>query len=395
MDHDDSASLSARRRRTRSQVLALLSQSGSGLTRGDLSLMTGLSASAISDCVGSLRESGLIAESAAGPQQSARGRRPTVITLADDNGIVIGMDVDHTQVTVAVADIKGDILGLSTGVLDLDHRPQQAFDLAAQLTRQALEDNGLRMDDVRSIAAGVARPLDLRTQVVRLTAGQSAWSGISPADELSHRFGRPVAVGNDADFGARGELISGAAQGMENFVYVKVSDRIGSGLVLAGRTYHGAAGLAGEIGHIQVPGATQLCRCGNRGCLGTIVSLTNVRAELAHVLNLTDEADVPPLNELSDHPAASRVLAESGRTVGRVLADLVNSLNPEAIILGGQLGGSGRSFADGVAESVVRYAQPASAESVAILSSKLEPRAEVRGAIATAIATAQAEAISH
>jgi predicted NBD/HSP70 family sugar kinase len=394
MDGNDSASVSARRQRTRDQVLAILAEHNSGLTRAGLSRMTGLSSSAISDCVASLLSSGIVIESP--PQTgnlSGRGRRATVISLATDHGIVVGIDLGHSHVTTAVATTTGEILEQRTDVLDVDHHPGLALDAAAELTRQCVQRSGHTMEDVLGIAAGIPGPLDIRTQVVRSPTILSDWVGLAPAAELGNRLGHTVSIGNDADMGARGEQAYGAGRGLDDFLYIKASHGIGAGLVLGGRTYPGSTGIAGEIGHTQIPDATNWCRCGSRGCLETVVSITTVRRQLAHVLatheTTLDENAVPPLARLSDNPAAARVLTEAGRTVGRVLADLVNCLNPSAVILGGELGAAGESYATGIRESITRYAQPASAQAAGVLTGHLEAEAEIRGAIATAIAAAR------
>jgi predicted NBD/HSP70 family sugar kinase len=89
--------------------------------------------------------------------------------------------------------------------------------------------------------------------------------------------------------------------------------------------------------------------------------------------------------ELAARPAGARVVTDAGRTIGLVLADLVNCLNPAAIILGGELSAAGAPLAAGVRESIDRYAQPASAHAVTVLTSKLQHNAELMGAVATAI----------
>lgn len=394
MDSKDSASVSARRKRTRDQVLAVLAQHSGGLTRASLSRMTGLSASAISDCVSSLRSSGLVVESA--PQMgnaSGRGRRATVISLATDEGVVVGMDLGHSHVTAAAATTTGEVLEWRTDVLDVDHHPGPVLDAAAEMARQCVQRSGHTMNDVLGIAAGIPGPLDIRTQVVRSPTILSDWVGLAPAAELGKRLGHAVSIGNDADMGARGEQVYGAGRGLDDFLYIKASHGIGAGIVLGGCTYRGSTGIAGEIGHTQIPDATNWCRCGSRGCLETVVSITTVRRQLAHVLAThqatLDESAVPPLAQLSDNPAAARVLTEAGRTVGRVLADLVNCLNPSALILGGELGAAGEPFATGIRESITRYAQPASAQAASVLTGRLGAEAEIRGAIAAAIAAAR------
>jgi predicted NBD/HSP70 family sugar kinase len=382
MDGIDSASLSARRRRTRDQVLAILAQHSSGLTRASLSRMTGLSASAISDCVSSLRSSGLVAESPAPGSATGRGRRATVVSLVGDEGVVVGIDFGHAHVTVAAATTGGEVLARRTETLDVDHRPSAVLDVAAGLTRECVRAGGHTMEEVRGIGAGIPGPLDIRTHVVRPPTILADWVGLAPADELARRLGHPVAIGNDADMGALGEQAYGAARGLEDFLYVKASHGIGAGIVIGGRPYRGATGIAGEIGHTQLPDAVNWCRCGSRGCLETVVSITTVRQQLAHVLathqQTLDEHEVPPLSEVADNPAAARVLA-----------DLVNCLNPSAVVLGGELGAAGEPFAAGIRESVARYAQPASAQAAEVVTGRLGADAEVRGAIATAVAATQ------
>jgi predicted NBD/HSP70 family sugar kinase len=191
----------------------------------------------------------------------------------------------------------------------------------------------------------------------------AAWVDLDPARELATRVGRPVHVDNDANMGAHGEQRFGAARGCRDFIYVKASHGIGAALVLGGQTYRGTLGIAGEIGHTQLPDATSWCRCGNRGCLETVVSITEVRRELAHAqLEPADRSLAP----LADNPIARRVISAAGRTLGRVLADMCNALNPEAIIVGGELSTAGEPLLAGIRESIDRYAQPATAQAVRI-----------------------------
>src|SRR5919197_5658293 len=189
--------------------------------------------------------------------------------------------------------------------------------------------------------------------------------------------------------GALGEQRFGAARGLDNFLYIKASHGIGAGIVIGGSIYRGATGIAGEIGHIQVVGATELCRCGSRGCVETLASVGVVRQQLAHVLSKSaaplTEADVPPLADLAGNSAATRVIADAGRTIGRVAADLVTCLNPSAIVVGGELGAAGEPFIAGIRESIDRHAQPASAHAVQVIGGQLGARAELLGTIAAAL----------
>jgi predicted NBD/HSP70 family sugar kinase len=379
--------ISARRARTRQTVLAALTADGSA-TRAALSAATGLSRSAISECIADLVADGTVVEEpAAGP--GGRGRPATAVRLSRPDGVVLGVDLGHAHVTVAVATTGGDLLVERSADLDVDHRPHPALDLAASLATAALADAGRPAEDVRAVAAGIPGPIDVRTRVVRAPTILVDWVGIDPAAELAGRLGRPAVVGNDADMGAIGEYTFGAARGFADFLYIKASHGVGAGIVLGGRTYRGTTGIAGEIGHTQLPGATSWCRCGSRGCLETVASISEVREQLAHVLTTANEptaaATLPPLPELVGNPAAARVITDAGRTIGRVVADLVNCLNPAAVVLGGELGAAGEPFVNGVRESIDRYAQPAAAQAVRTLPAELGARAELMGTVATAI----------
>lgn len=183
-----------------------------------------------------------------------------------------------------------------------------------------------------------------------------------------------------------GSSASAPPGGCRNFIYVKASHGIGAGLVLGGQTYRGTLGIAGEIGHTQLPEVTTLCRCGNRGCLETVVSIAEVRRQLALVHSPSGDPHKSPLAAFSSDPAASRVISATGRTLGRVLADMCNALNPEAIIVGGELSTAGEPLLAGIRESIDRYAQPAAAQAVRIHLAELGLRAELMGAVATALA---------
>jgi predicted NBD/HSP70 family sugar kinase len=378
-------SSSARRHRSRQQLLEVIRREN-GVTRSDLSLLTGLSRSAVAEAVQDLLNERLIAEDvlAAGGKGSGRGRPSALLVATGGAGVVVGIDLDHHRVTVAIATTDGQIRAEEHAVVDVDHEPAAALDVAAGMVHRLLGQTGLSLSEIRAVAAGIPAPLDIRTNRIHPASALSSWVGLDPALELSNRLGRRVVIGNDADLGAAGELRFGAAKGARDFLYVKASEGIGAGLVLGGSTYHGATGVAGEIGHTRLGEQGAGCRCGNRGCLETVVSSTLVRQLMSElgVPRSTDESF--PLADAAKHPVAGRFIAEAGRTLGRVLADLCNCLNPGLIVLGGELGTAGEPLADGVRESINRFAQPATAAAVEIKIATLGRRAELLGAVSLA-----------
>lgn len=352
----------------------------------ELGRLTGLSRSATAEGVQDLLAHGLVVERRTDPAPN-RGRPSALLFPRAPEGFVGAVDFGHSHVFAAVADTGGRILAEHRQSIDVDHRATDALDTAAVLLGRGLDAAGLSASDLNRVAAGIPCPLDANTGLVRSPTIMAAWVNLDPARELANRIGRPVHVDNDANMGARGEQRFGAARGCRHFIYVKASHGIGAALVLGGETYRGTLGIAGEIGHTQLPEATSLCRCGNRGCLETVVSITEVTRQLAHIRLERDAHDSHlSLATMVNDPVASRIIISAGRTLGRVLADLCNALNPEAIIVGGELAIAAAPLLAGIRESIDRYAQPAAADAVRIRTAELGLRAELVGAIATALA---------
>ncbi len=377
---------SPRRLRTRQLLLSAIREHA-GVTRVELSRLTGLSRSATAEGVQDLLAHDLIAERRTDPGLG-RGRPSTLLFPNAPEGFVGAVDFGHSHVFAAVADTRGRILAEKCEAADVDQRATDALDAAADHLARCLNDAGLDASDLASVAAGIPCPLDANTGVVRSPTILAAWVDLDPARELATRIGRPVFVDNDANMGARGEQRFGAARGCRNFIYVKASHGIGAGLVLGGETYRGAVGIAGEIGHTQLPDANSLCRCGNRGCLETVVSVTEVKRQLAHLRVRPDlhPLEEPSLAAVGRDPVAARVISAAGRTLGRVLADICNALNPDTLIVGGELSTAGEPLLAGIRESIDRYAQPAAGQALRIRTAELGLRAELAGAIATALA---------
>jgi predicted NBD/HSP70 family sugar kinase len=373
--------LTPRRRRSQHQLLSEI-RARNGVTRSELSEITGLSRSAIAEIVQDLLADDLVAEQPGGPRPG-RGRPSTVLLPRAPQGVVAGIDFGHRHVAVALADSNATVLSEHGEAVDVDLEAELALDTAASLVERCLDDAGLDASALLAVAAGIPGPIDFGTGLVRSPTILSTWVDLHPTRELSGRLGRPVVVGNDANMGALGELRFGAGRRYRDFVYLKASHGIGAALIIGGETYLGAAGLAGEIGHTQLPDGDRWCRCGNRGCLETVVSITELKRQLAHIQHGEPWED--SLANVSDDAIASRVVIQAGRTLGRVLADICNCLNPGAIVLGGELGIAGDPILVGVRESIERYAQPATAQAVDLRCAELGLRSELMGAVATAI----------
>ena len=163
---------------------------------------------------------------------------------------------------------------------------------------------------------------------------------------MSDRLSLPVRVDNDANLGALAEHVWGAGDGVDDMIYLKLATGIGAGLVLGGRLYVGVGGTAGEIGHTIIDEHGPVCRCANRGCLETLASgaatVDLLRPTLGDDLTLGRVVELT----LEGHPAATRVVADAGRHIGRAVANLVNLLNPSRVVVGGEMAACGDVLLD-------------------------------------------------
>jgi predicted NBD/HSP70 family sugar kinase len=368
----------------RLRVVDALRRAGTA-SRSELARMTGLSRTTVATLVSDLQGRGLIVEQADARQPSGRGRPPVLLRLDAAAGAALGLDFGHRHVRVALADLSSTVLAERFVQLDVDGAPEEALDAAAELASSVLAEADVERSRVIGAGMALSAPIDSEKGVVGSTV-LPGWAGIQAGEELSRRLEIAVELDNDANLGALAEVSFGAGRGFADVVYVMMSSGIGAGLVLGGRLYHGASGIAGELGHVQVRPDGAVCRCGSRGCLETVAAT----GALLSLLGATHGADLTlrdMLDLLSDGDlAAKRVVNDAGRAVGRAVADLCNFLNPAAVIVGGDLSLAGDALLDGVREEIDRYALPGAAEAVEVRAGVLGERAEMLGALAVVIA---------
>src|SRR3954449_5020680 len=257
--------LEALREGNRARLVDALRRSGTA-SRADLARATGLSRSTVSSLVADLQERGVVAER--GDDRTRAGRPGMLLALDPSAGAAVGVDFGHSHLRVAVADLSSTVLAERLEALDVDHRADEALDRAVQLVDAVLAEAGVARERVLGAGMGLPGPIDRRTGTVGSSVILPGWAGVRAGEAMSARLGLPVAVDNDANLGALAEIAVGAGRGLDDVVYVKIASGIGAGLVLGGRLHHGATGVAGELGHVQVRPDGAVCRCGNRGCLG-------------------------------------------------------------------------------------------------------------------------------
>ena len=377
-------SLESLRERNRLRVIDALRTRGA-ISRADIARQTGLSRSTVSSLVGDLQAAGLVVErvaESAAPASPQGGRPPVLVALDQSAGAVVGLDFGHDSLRVAIADLSYAILAETYAELEVDTAAQDALDTAARLVGELIEEAGVERDRVLAAGMGLPGPIERESGVVHSPILPS-WVGLNPANEMEERLELPVHLDNDANVGALGESTFGVGRGTHVMAYLRLSAGIGAGLVINGRPFRGARGIAGEIGHVLVDPQGPICRCGNRGCLETFVAGPALCELLRRSHGPLTVHDLLRLAEEGD-AGCQRVLADAGRVVGRAVADLCNYLNPDLVVVGGDLSVAGDVLLEPMREAVRRFAIPAAVEDVEIVAGTLGGRAELLGALALA-----------
>jgi glucokinase-like ROK family protein len=379
--------------RNREKVVAALREAGSA-SRAELARRTELSRTTVASIVVDLQQEDLVVEREDDGGASPRGGRPPrLLSFSRSAGAAIGIDFGKRHLRVAAADLSHAILAEAERELRTDEPAEGGLETAVQLVDQVLREADLSRSEVIGVGLGLPGPIDMRSGRVGSSSILPGWIGVRAEEELGSRLELPVHVDNDANLGALAELHWGAAEGRRNAAYLKVSTGIGAGLIIDGRLFHGSAGMAGEIGHTILQEEGPVCRCGKRGCLETLAGAAAL-VELLHGTHGTDLTTQQLLRAAADgDSAARRVLADAGRHIGTALATLCDLLNPELIVVGGELSAAGDVLLDPLREQVHRHAIPATARGVDIVPGVLGPRAELLGALALVLAGPEQPAV--
>lgn len=250
------------------------------------------------------------------------------------------------------------------------------------------------VDDVRAIGVGSPGPLNKEKGTV-VDAPNLRWKDVPVTSVVRAATGLPVYLENDANVAALAENRMGAGRGTKNMVYVTVSTGIGSGLILDGRLYSGTTGAAGELGHVTVVPDGPMCGCGNRGCLESLASGTAIarrakevasRAAGAGILAAAegkiekiDAVLVSCCAEAGD-PMAIAILRNAFEYLGIAVANIVNLLNVEMVVIGGGVSNIGDVLFDTVRRAVDLRAFPFMAKDAKIVPAALGVDAGMLGA---------------
>ncbi len=336
-------------------------------TQAELARLTGLAPATVSNIVRELAGSGLV------ETDPGSGRRGSSVRLAQDAGLVAGVDFGHSHVAVAIGDLTGRLLGEERCPVQSGHAHTEALEMAGAMLAKLTG----RFGPAKHVGLGLPAPVT--DDVVRSSSIFPGWDGVNARVAAEQQFGVPVHVENDANLGALAEHRQGVARGHDSSIFVKISSGVGSGIIIDNRIFHGSSGTAGEIGHLTLDDQGPLCRCGSRGCLEAYSSSETIQSMMAGQLPGAALDDI--ISAARDgHISAQRAFEDAGLHLGWGLASIVNLLNPAVVVIGGDMARAGDLLLESARMGLRRHAL----DSVAltpVLASELGERASLVGAV--------------
>lgn len=370
--------------KTRDQVLLALSQAAP-CTRAEIVARTRLSRATVAKAVQVLTSDGLIYEEKEVARLDGRGRRPGRLHWTEDAGLVAGIDIGHTHVTVAIATIDAAVIAERTTEVGVDLDPAATMELCRTLILESLQECGRTQNDLVCAAVGFPAPIAPGASTKTAGSVMVQWDGIDIRASLASLMGVPVALENDANLGVLAEHRFGDARSSDVIIYIKVSSGIGAGIIANGALVPGFAGGAGEIGHLSVRRDGRVCRCGNRGCLETVASIPSMLEDLIPVH--PEVATVDDIVRLldSDDGSAKRAVFDAGFALGQALASPVSILAPSQIVINGLDQTASQSFLNGVRTGIAHLFRDDYWTDLTVRNSTFGDRNEILGAIQTAI----------
>jgi glucokinase len=262
---------------------------------------------------------------------------------------------------------------------------------------ETIAETGARRGDFLGIGIGSPGPLDRAAGVVLMTPNLG-WQNFPLRDEVISRVGLPASLDNDANCATLGEWWRGAARGARNVIGLTIGTGIGGGIILDGKLFHGASDVAGELGHTTIDSTGRRCKCGNYGCLEAYASGPAIADRAREALGGAEESILTEMvaGNLDDITAqtvyeasgrgddlAREVVRDTARFLGAGIANMLNILNPEVVVVMGGVTQAGDALMDPLRAEVRRRAFRPAVDACEIVLGTLPGTAGVVGAVAT------------
>lgn len=363
-------------------VLRCIQENGQ-IYRRDIKAITGLSWGSISTIVNDLLERGVIRETK--NSNSVKGRNPSVIDICTENTCIIGVDINIAGITVVQMDLKCHLIfSINEEIANKgkDRILEQIFNLVDSI----FSKSGKESRKVVGIGIAMQGFVDCEKGIARYSPYFTQWENVPLKEMFEERYRRPAFVDHSPNCMALFETWIGVAKGVSNLFFIRLGMSIGSSIIIDNRILNGADGNAGEFGHVTMKPDGEECSCGNRGCLETLSSGRSILNQAVKRIKngeksvITELIGQKPLESI-DMETVYRAFHMGDRLcidildgmalyLGIAISNAINILNPELVVIGGNMAQYESLFISRVKDIVEKRTWKFSKKSILVSTNK-------------------------
>lgn len=333
------------------------------LSKPEICRLTNMTTPTISRIIDELIEEGWVTDQGQGP--SIGGKRPHIFSLNPDAAYILGIELGRELLKIAIFNLRKEVIGdiqLYPSVLESEGNENVLHHLKTKIDETFKR---LKITPSKIRVAGLSLPGLLDSDGNSFTYLNFEHPNIR--NILERMLNIPVFIDNDSTIMTLAEHTFGAAREASDALCIHVNECIGLGMILNSRPYTGYKGMAGELGHIRIPGSEALCYCGKAGCLETIASgraivkaaQTAIANGKATAISTLAQGEIRFADVIKaanqDDIYAIELLQQAGEKIGEAIASLIHLFNPQLIVIGGEITGAKEVILSSIRQSVDKY----------------------------------------
>lgn len=332
----------------RSLILRTLNSLGEA-SRADLSRITGLTKTSITNITNELLKDGLIYET--GTLDSSSGRKPILLNLSQDALYSIGVYISRDFAYTNMVNLKGEIVSECKYAFDLTESENTFISSIYRNIETIISNSQIDISKILGIGIASIGPLDIEKGIILDPPNFRGLKSIAIVSALKEKFDFNIFLDNDMNASAIAEKLFGKAKNVRNFVYVGITNGIGSGIIINSNIFRGNNGFAGEIGHTTINAHGERCACGNIGCLELYASIPNTISQVKTSISLGAESTISSVENpgwkdivsaaLQQDPLCLKAIDNLIYYVSIGLVNIINTFDPEIIYLGHEIAMAG------------------------------------------------------
>ena len=316
----------------------------------DLSKELDLSVPTVTKFISEMCEEGYINDY--GKLETSGGRHPNLYGLNPESGYFIGVDIKRFAINIGLINFKGDMMELKMNIPYKFENSIEGLNELCKLISNFIKKLTIAKDKILNINVNVSGRVNPESGY---SFSQFNFEERPLSEVLAEKLGYKVTIDNDTRAMTYGEYLKGCVNGEKDIIFVNISWGLGVGIIIDGKIYTGKSGFSGEFGHTSTFDNEIICHCGKKGCLETEVSGIAIEDKMSHLIErgvntiLKEKYDKQKSIHIDDIIAAAKnddnlsieLIEEAGEKVGKAVAFLINTFNPETVIVGGNMAAAG------------------------------------------------------